>query len=333
MSVRNGISVYHEGLTDEFAQIVWESGTSLYRVRPGRYGGWRGYRGEDRVLWDRFRYGKSSGGVDVETFLGLVCGLDMDVPGTYGQQTANWTRIDVCGLRLFSSLYARDKERDPSVAERLRNSFNYVVRYFEDTAQSGFVDAPVLGYVIPGSMYDDVDWRAAAAGSDLEFVEFVGSPASVEDYLNSRWVMETGRDEEQTSHMWSVSITNPRAWANAFCEANGAFDVYGTDWVDGADVVFSASQLVAPHEGDTGAIAGIRLIDGTRPVLRMLINTPIPMSLERLTDWMAGPISEAKPVVGDNEIHDFIDEVSGVSVSPVFSRGLARYSEWFYGRR
>lgn len=332
MSVREGLSVYHEGLTDQFASVVKADGRSLYSVRRGRYGGWRGYQGEDRVLWDGFRYGKSSGGVDVDTFTRMVCGLDMPVPGCYGRMPANWTRIDICGKRPLSAIYQADRAKNEDLTARLCNSFDYVVRYFDDGGESGFVDGPVLGYVVQGGMYEDTDWDAVRSGSNRDFVEFIGSPSSVEDFLTGEWAFRTGRRRDLTSHMWSVSVANPRAWQEAFCEANDAFDVYMSDWVDGADVVLSAAELIAPSEGRFGVISGIRLLDGRRPILRLLVESPKPMNLEEFAKYMAGPVTEARAVVGDRMVRDFVGEVSGVAVTPVFYGSMKRYSELFYGR-
>lgn len=331
MSMREGISVYHEGLTEPFEMTVIADGRNLYRVRRGRYGGWREYRGEDRVLWGGYRYGKSSGGVDVETFCDIICGIDMPVPGRYGTVTANWTRIDILGRRPLSAIYQQDRAKNPELADRLYNSFDYVVRYYDDD-QTGFRDDRVIGYVVQGGMYADINWSAVLDGSDLDFIEFVGSPASVEDFLTSRWVQATGRRRDLTSHLWATSVNNPRAWKDAFCEENDVFDVYMSDWVDGADVVLSAAELIAPVESEFGAITGIRLVDGRRPQLRLLVESPRPMNLEEFAAFMAGPISETRAVIGEDAVKLFIDDVSGVSVTPIFHGTMNRYSELLYGR-
>jgi hypothetical protein len=331
MSMREGISVYHEGLTEPFESVVIEDGKSLYRVKRGRYGGWREYAGESRVLWSGYRYGKSSGGVDVETFCDIVCGIDMPVPGRYGMVVANWTRIDICGRRPLSAIYQKDKEKNPDLADRLYNSFDYVVRYYDDD-ETGFIDGRTVGYVVQGGMYADINWDAVLDGSDLEFIEFVGTPSSVEDFLTSRWAQATGRRQDLTSHLWATSVNNPRAWKEAFCEANDAFDVYMSDWVDGADVVLSAAELIAPFESKFGVIAGIRLLGGTRPQLRLLVETPRSMSLEEFAEFMAGPISETRAVIGEDSVRLFIEDISGVSVTPIFHGTMSRYSELLYGR-
>lgn len=329
--------MYHEGDVkgrveiERFAPAL-KGGNGTYEVRRGRYGGWRDYAGQERVFWNHFRYGKSSGGVDLDTFTGIVCGVEMSVPGSYGHVQAEWTRVDICGERPLSAIYWADREKNPEVSTRLYDSFDFVVRYFEDE-DSGFRDNRVVGYVFRGSMYSDIDWEDVRKRGNRDLIEFVGSPEGVDDFISEWWGHTTMRRGEIPSHLWAADIASPRVWKDAFCEANDAFDVFFSDWVDGADVVRAAAELIAPSTEDTGrgVIAGIRMDRDNRPLLRVLVEFPMAMTATEFVEFMAGPIYGATRVVGDDQVKTFVNSIKGIAVTPVFHRTMTRYSEFLYG--
>lgn len=336
MAVHDCFSVYHEGFAEGVADVIRKSCDSgqLYEVRRGRYGGWLGYRNEERVLWDGFRYGSSHGGVPVDTFWRMLVGDDVALPGTYRKKHASWSRIDVVGARPLSSIYLRDVAADHEWATRLSDSCDYVVHYVEDT-RNGFMGGGVLGIVVSGADYPTADFefytRLALGGHGLPSeVCCVGDPTSIEDFLTIEWHKLRGEMDSIAARRWRVEMAAPKPWAEAFCLEHDAFDIYGTDWVDAADVVMSASELICPYDSERGVIAGIRMTREGIPVLSTITEFEKPLGFEEVYKFFAGPVGGVAPVVADGAIISFVRVVSRSGIAPVFAGTLSKYSEAFY---
>lgn len=293
------LSVYHEG--------GWAyDAAGAFSVSDGRYGGWRGYAGEGRVVWNDFRYGR----LDSADFLALCRGTADTVPGSYGKVAPAYTRIDVASDRPLSKVYQKERRAYPEMNDEVYASFTYVVRHFHGSDVEWAEDYEVAA-VVRGADYPAVNWRAVEESfrncSDMpRQVLCYGSPRAIEDFLCSKW------QNDMAASRWRIDIRWPAKWKRQFCEAHDLYDIYASDWVKPQDVVWTTQELVCPEDSDNGRgmYVGIRSDAAGKPVLSFVVEYAR-RAPEAMTRAYFGPYAEVKAVYGDDEIvrlgRDFVD--------------------------
>lgn len=320
-SRRACFSVYHEGEASD--GIIVDAYPDAYHVKKGRYGGWRSYAGEQHVVWDEFRYGY----VNVDLFLGLVGGEQVAVPATYGKVPAEFSRIDVFADRPLATSYQMDRRRNEELGPRLYASFALVVHHFLNREVDEWSPEYQNAVVVRAADYDEIDWfvveQSLIAGSELPpQVLCSGSPTTVEDFLYNLWrgtVDGKQRNlESYECHRWRIDVRHPAGWKKWFCEKHERFDVYGSNWVDPADVIWVTQELVCPFDAEfeRGICVGIRASEG-KPILSMVVDFSRRLSYYEAREYF-GPSASVVPVVGDAQIYALIGQCGSSGYTMAF---------------